>query len=41
MGTVELIAGAVVIVSLWLFIRAFRKGVRYWNDSSPHRHDEE
>jgi|DEB0MinimDraft_10_1074344.scaffolds.fasta_scaffold27590_4 basic membrane lipoprotein Med (substrate-binding protein (PBP1-ABC) superfamily) len=35
MGTIEWILGFVAIAALWLFLRAFKKGVRYWAQSSP------
>ena len=40
MGTIEWILGFVAIAALWLFLRALKKGVRYWGQSSPEREED-
>jgi len=40
MGTIEWILGFVAIAALWLFLRALKKGVRYWAQSSPEREED-
>ena len=41
MSSFEVVTGVVVLCSLWLFIRAFRKGIRYWSDSASDRYDDD
>lgn len=41
MGTVELVLTVVTVAALWVFIRALRKGVNYWFESSPHQDDDD
>lgn len=41
MGTVEVVLAVVTVAALWVFIRALRKGVNYWFESSPHQDDDD